>query len=74
MHTKPISYRNVRGGIAYGGIRADIIPKICDVWIDAGKAGVLGKRQEKIAAKAELLMRALAHACEVREHCPEAAA
>ena len=43
------------------GIRAEIIPMICDVWIDAKDHGKLGSRQVRIAEKAMLLMRALAH-------------
>lgn len=43
------------------GFDATIIPKICEVWMDARKAGVLGKRQEEIAEKAEIIMRGLAH-------------
>ena len=55
-----IKYRNARGNVAHG-IRAEIIPKICDVWIDADEEGTLGARQKQIAAKARILMRALAH-------------
>jgi hypothetical protein len=55
-----VEYRTQRGQIARG-IRAEIIPKICDVWLDADEAGDLGVRQKQIAAKAKILMRALAH-------------
>ena len=55
-----VKYRTERGSLAHG-IKADIIPKICDVWIDADEAGGLGKRQAEIASRARLLMRALAH-------------
>ena len=55
-----LRYRTARGNIAHG-IRAEIIPKICDIWLDAAEEGSLGSRQKKIAAKAKLLMRALAH-------------
>ena len=55
-----VKYRTERGALAHG-IRAEIIPKICDVWIDADKEITLGKRQKTIAAQAGLLMRALAH-------------
>ncbi|MBP2159990.1 MULTISPECIES: P63C domain-containing protein [Asticcacaulis] len=55
-----VDYRTRRGNIARG-IKAEIIPKICDVWLDADEATTLGPRQKKIAAKAKLLMRALAH-------------
>ncbi len=55
-----IKYRTERGNIAHG-IKAEIIPKICDVWLDADEHGELGSRQKKIATRARLLMRALAH-------------
>lgn len=55
-----VKYRTERGNLAHG-IKADIIPKICDVWLDADEAGKLGPRQKQIAAKARLLMRSLAH-------------
>lgn len=55
-----VKYRTERGSLAHG-IRAEIIPKICDVWLDADEHGTLGKRQKKIAEKAKLIVRALAH-------------
>ena len=55
-----MKYRTERGATA-DGIRADTIPKICDVWIDANEHGKLGSRQKQVAAKALLLVRALAH-------------
>lgn len=58
--SRVLKYRTLGGGVAHG-IKAEIIPKICEVWLDARAAGVLGPRQELIAAKAEILMRALAH-------------
>ena len=60
VHLAPLRYRTTRGGIAHG-IKADVIPAICDVWLDAEATGVLGKTQKKVAAKAALLVRALAH-------------
>lgn len=54
-----VKYRTERGNLAHG-IKADIIPKICDVWLDAEEEGSLGVRQKKIAAKAKLLIRGLA--------------
>jgi hypothetical protein len=60
VNIKPIRYRTLTGGTAKGGIPATLIPKICSVWLDARKAGVLGQRQEQIADKAELLLRGLA--------------
>lgn len=55
-----VRYRTERGKLALG-IRADIIPKICEVWLDAEERGKLGSRQRQIAEKAKVLMRALAH-------------
>lgn len=60
VHSLVLKYKTEKGSIAHG-IRADIIPKICDVWLDAQEDGVLGDRQELIAAKAKLVMRSLAH-------------
>jgi len=55
-----LKYRTERGNVAHG-IKAEIIPKICDVWLDADEKGDLGARQREIAARAKLMMRALAH-------------
>ncbi len=55
-----LKYRTATGGTAHG-IKAEIIPKICEVWLDAEEAGTLGVRQKLIAAKAKLLVRNLAH-------------
>jgi hypothetical protein len=55
-----LKYRTATGGTAHG-IRAEIIPKLCEIWLDAEEAGKLGARQKQIAAKAKLLMRSLAH-------------
>jgi hypothetical protein len=55
-----LKYRTATGGTAHG-IKAEIIPKICEIWLDAEEAGSLGVRQRQIAAKAKLLMRSLAH-------------
>lgn len=55
-----VKYRTERGNLAHG-IKADIIPRICEVWLDADEHGKLGARQKQVAAKARLLIRALAH-------------
>ncbi len=55
----PISYREVGGNIAEG-IRADVLRRICNVWVRAHGAGVLGPSQEKVAEKAAILLDALA--------------
>jgi hypothetical protein len=55
-----LKYRTTNGTMAHG-IRAEIIPSICDIYLDAEAVGGLGVRQKKIAQRAMLLMRALAH-------------
>jgi len=60
LQSVTVSYRTERGNIARG-VKAEIIPKICDVWLDADEHGNLGARQKQIAKKARLLIRALAH-------------
>lgn len=49
-----------KGRRAYG-YPAEILPKVCDVFLDAEKAGVLSPNQKHIAERALLLMRGLAH-------------
>ena len=60
LQSVAVDYRTERGSLARG-IKADIIPQICDIWLDADEQITLGSRQKSIAAKARLLMRALAH-------------
>jgi len=55
-----LKYRTASGGTAHG-IRAEIIPKICEIWMDAGESVTLGVRQKQIVSKAKILMRSLAH-------------
>jgi hypothetical protein len=59
VHPQPMMYRTAAGNMAHG-IPAEYIPKVCEIWLDARKAGGLGPRQEEIATKAEVLIRALA--------------
>ena len=54
-----IKYRTEGGNIAHG-IKAEIIPKICDVWMDADENIKLGPRQKQIAKNAKILIRSLA--------------
>lgn len=56
---EPLRYRNQRGSISEG-ILAEILRRICSVWVRAQQAGVLGPSQEKIADKARILLDALA--------------
>jgi len=55
-----LKYRTATGGMAHG-IKAEIIPRICEIWLDAEEAGSLGTRQKQTAAKAKLIIRSLAH-------------
>jgi len=55
-----VKYRPKKGTVAHG-IKAEIIPKICEVWLDADENKKLPVRQKKIAEKAKILMRALAY-------------
>jgi hypothetical protein len=55
-----VKYKTLKGTVAHG-IKAEIIPKICEIWLDADENGKLPPRQKKIAEKAKILMRALAH-------------
>jgi P63C domain len=55
-----LKYRTASGGTAHG-IRAEIIPKLCEVWMDAEESITLGSRQKQIVSKAKILMRSLAH-------------
>lgn len=60
VHEYTYRYRTLSGNVATG-IKAEMIPKICDIWLDARSSGVLGPRQVSIAAKAEILVRGLAN-------------
>jgi P63C domain len=60
---KPIWYRPPSGlnsGRPHKGIRAELLPKICNVWLKARDAGVLGKAQLIVAANADIINRGLA--------------
>jgi hypothetical protein len=58
--SSPIIYRIGKVSGAHG-IEASALPQICDVWLKARDAGVLKTSQQPIAAKADILMRGLAH-------------
>jgi len=57
----PILYTPKHGGRSAYGIQAVAIPQICDVWLKARAANALHPLQVHLAAKAEILMRGLAH-------------
>jgi hypothetical protein len=56
----PIEYRAIQGGNPAHGLRAELIPKVCGVWLGARDAGVLTAGQRLVAAKADILIRGLA--------------
>jgi hypothetical protein len=58
--TAHIEYISGRGSVLAHGVRAEAIPKICRVWLEARDAGALLKQQLHIAAAADIIMRGLA--------------
>lgn len=60
VQTSFLSYRTPEGSIVTAGLPAKLIPKICEIWIDADRKGGLGRRQKLIAAQADILHRGLA--------------
>lgn len=59
--SSPVEFIPKHGGRSAFGIKAELIPAICDVWLKARDADVLTKAQKRIAHRAELLTRGLAH-------------
>ncbi|MEZ9723052.1 P63C domain-containing protein [Vibrio splendidus] len=55
---QPVSY--VADGKLKVGYDATLIPEVCEVYIKAQESGVLGDKQEHIATRCKLLVRALA--------------
>ena len=59
--SEQIRYTPARGGPPAYGIRADLLPKICDVWLRAREANALSHQQMHVAQQTEILTRGLAH-------------
>lgn len=55
----PIIYAPLHGGKAAYGLKAEVLPQICEVWLKARDAGALKGRQHQIAAMADILLRGL---------------
>lgn len=55
----PVEFLNKHGQRAQG-YRAELLPMVCDVYLDARRAGVLTESQDKVAGQAELLIRGFA--------------
>lgn len=58
---KPIMYSPLHGGRTAYGFKAELVPEICEVWLKARDAGVLGVQQLPTAQTAYILIRGLAH-------------
>src|SRR5262249_51096846 len=56
---EPIRYRDQKGSIGEG-VPGQVLRRICNVWVRAHQAGVLGPSQAKVAEKAGVLLEALA--------------
>jgi hypothetical protein len=54
-----IAFLTVRGSKAFG-YSAELLPRVCDVYLQARDAGKLDKRQTHVGLQAEMLVRALA--------------
>ncbi|MDT4808401.1 P63C domain protein [compost metagenome] len=59
--TSPVEYRQNQGGGVAHGIVATTLPQICEVWLKARDSGQLTTAQLPVAARAEIIMRGLAH-------------
>jgi hypothetical protein len=56
---QPITFRATNGARA-NGYRAEMLPKVCEVYLKARDANLLAANQVRIAKQADILMRALA--------------
>lgn len=56
----PVRFVPKHGGTAYG-YRAELLPKVCDVFLRAREAGALPPNQQATAKMCEILVRGLAH-------------
>ena len=55
-----IEFKPLRGARAFG-YPAELLPKVCGVFLDAEKQGVLLQGQKHIAERAQIIIRGLAH-------------
>lgn len=58
--TKPIKFITPKGGSAWG-YKAEILPKVCEVYLKARDDKALLESQEKFAVACDIIMRGLAH-------------
>lgn len=59
MPDTPVCFVASNGAKAYG-YKAELLPRVCDIFMEARKQGLLPKNQMHIAERAEILVRALA--------------
>jgi len=60
--SEPLEYNPKHGGRTAYGVEATMLPKICEVWLDAKEAGALKSEKDLLTAeKAKLLHRGFAH-------------
>ena len=57
---QPIVFQTPHGTRAYA-YRAEVLPVVCDIYLQAREQGVLPRNQEHVAKRAEILVRGLAH-------------
>lgn len=57
---EPIAYRPPTGGGRAWGYRAEMVPMVCEVYLQARDQGALAPKQRPVAAAAEVLVRGLA--------------
>lgn len=57
--SQPIAFRTPHG-VRASGYKADLLPKVCEIYLKANDAGALPKNQEHVAKQAEILIRGLA--------------
>ncbi|MCJ8355220.1 P63C domain-containing protein [Novacetimonas hansenii] len=57
---EPIRYRTNGGGAVANGIKAELLPEICGVWLAARREGELHPSQDHLAQQAEVLMESFA--------------
>lgn len=57
--TVPIAFITTTGGKALG-FKAELLPKVCDLFLEARNSGLLTQQQMSIAESSEMLVRALA--------------
>ena len=57
--SQPIKYRGPKGGIA-NGVKAILLPEVCEVWLNARDNYALLESQKPMAAMADVIVRGLA--------------